>query len=63
MTARTVLHSNGRARRVVLKQPPHFRTGHIDAPAADHTARAADRAIRESQFECLDRAMHLRRFA
>ena len=57
MTARTVIQSSGLARRVVLKQPPHFRTGRMDAPAAD---RAADDAVRALQTCDSDRSSYYR---
>lgn len=51
MTARTVLHSNGKPSRAVLRQPPHYRTG-IDAPQQpDAAERGADRAINASSSE------------
>lgn len=46
--ARTVIRSNGKATRVLLTQPPHFRTGLDAAPAVDMAGRAAARAIRSS---------------
>ncbi len=51
MTTRTVLHSNGRAYRVALSQPPHFRTGLAAAPAIDTVALDAVRAITASGIE------------
>lgn len=45
MTARTVIRSNGRAYRVLLNQPPHFRKGQDAAPAVDTVARDAVRAL------------------
>lgn len=57
MTARTVIRSDGRVRRVVITQPPHFRTGRIDAPAADRAAADAVRALRACDSE---RSSHYR---
>ena len=51
MTARTVLQSNGKPRRFVLSQPPHFRKGQDAAPAIDTVARDAVRAITASGIE------------
>ena len=51
MTARTVIHSNGRAYRIALTQPPHFRKGQDAAPAADRAALDAVRAITASGIE------------
>lgn len=61
MTARTVLRSNGRAYRVLLSQPPHYRTGRDAAPAVDRAALDAVRAITASQFEPRDKSAALAR--
>lgn len=61
MTARTVIRSNGRAYRVALSQPPHYRTGRDAAPAVDTVARDAVRAITASQFELREKAAALAR--
>ena len=61
MTARTVLRSNGRAYRVLLSQPPHFRTGQDAAPAVDTVERDAVRAIAASQFEAREKGAALAR--
>ena len=45
MTARTVIQSNGRPRRFVLSQPPHFRTGNDVIASVDKAALAATKAI------------------
>ena len=58
MTARTVLRSNGRAYRVLLSQPPHYRDA---APAVDRAALDAVRAITASQFELREKAAALAR--
>ena len=57
MTTRTVLHSNGRAYRVALSQPPQFRAGQDAAPAVDRAARDAVRALKRCDT---DRAAHYR---
>ena len=57
MTTRTVLHSNGRAYRVALTQPPHFRKGQDAAPAIDTVALEADRALKRCNDE---RSSHYR---
>ena len=57
MTARTVLHSNGRPYRVALSQPPHFRTGLAAVPAIDTVALDAVRALKRCDT---DRAAHYR---
>lgn len=49
--ARTVLHSNGRAYRVALSQPPHFRKGQDAAPVIDRVAADAVRALRDCDRE------------
>lgn len=61
MSARTVIHSNGRAYRVALSQPPHFCTGLAAAPAIDTVALDAVRAIADSQFEARDKSAALAR--
>ena len=55
--ARTVIYSNGRAYRVALTQPPHFRTGLAAAPAIDTVALDAVRALKRCDT---DRAAHYR---
>ena len=57
MTARTVLHSNGRPYRVALSQPPHFRTGRDAAPAVDRATLDAVRALKRCDT---DRGAHYR---
>ena len=59
--ARTVLQSNGKPRRFVLSQPPHFRKGQDAAPAADRAALDAVRAIAASQFEAREKGAALAR--
>ena len=61
MTARTVLRSNGRAYRVLLSQPPHFRKGQDAAPAVDAVERDAVRAITNAQFEVREKGAALAR--
>ena len=61
MTARTVLRSNGRAYRVLLNQPPHFRKGQDAAPAVDAVERDAVRAITNAQFEAREKGAALAR--
>lgn len=61
MTARTVIQSNGKPRRFVLSQPPHFRTGQDAAPAVDRAARDAVRAITNAQFEARKKGAALAR--
>lgn len=61
MTARTVLRSNGRAYRVALTQPPHFRKGQDAAPAVDAVERDAVRAIASAQFEAREKGAALAR--
>ena len=61
MTARTVLRSNGRAYRVALTQPPHFRQGQDATPAVDAVERDAVRAIAASQFEAREKGAALAR--
>lgn len=55
MTARTVIHSNGRAYRIALTQPPHFRKGQDAAPAIDRVAAAAAQAVRSASAAARDR--------
>ena len=52
MTARTILQSSGKPRRMLLSQPPHFRVG-ITAPltAADPILRHVDKIMRDSDSE------------
>ena len=59
--ARTVIHSNGRAYRIALTQPPHFRKGKDAAPAVDRAARDVVRAITNAQFEARDKSAALAR--
>ena len=61
MTARTVLQSNGKPRRLVLLQPPHFRKGQDAAPAVDRAALDAVRAIVDSQFDAREKGAALAR--
>ena len=61
MTARTVLQSNGKPRRVALSQPPHYRTGRDAAPAVDRAALDAARAITNAQFEAREKGAALAR--
>ena len=61
MTARTVIRSNGRAYRVLLSQPPHYRTGRAAAPAVDAVGRDAVRAITNAQFEAREKGAALAR--
>lgn len=55
MSARTVIHSNGRAYRIALTQPPHFRKGQGAAPAIDRVAAAAAQAVRSASAAARDR--------
>lgn len=57
MTARTVIHSNGLARRVLLNQPPGFRRGTDPVPAIDGVTRAVERVLRNSKNDVIERAM------
>ena len=59
--ARTVIHSNGRAYRIALTQPPHFRKGQDAAPAVDRAALDAVRAIADSQFDAREKGAALAR--
>ena len=61
MTARTVLQSNGKPRRFVLSQPPHFRKGLAAAPAIDTVARDAVHAITNAQFDARKKGAALAR--
>lgn len=61
MSARTVIRSNGRAYRVLLNQPPHFRKGRDAAPAVDAVERNAVRAITNAQFEAREKGAALAR--
>ena len=61
MTTRTVLRSNGRAYRVLLSQPPHYRKGRDADPVIDTVARDAVRAIADSQFEAREKGAALAR--
>ena len=54
--ARTVIYSNGRAYRVALTQPPHFRKGQDAAPAIDTVARAAETALRNAKDDVIERS-------
>ena len=56
MTTRTVLRSNGRAYRVLLSQPPHYRRGRDTEPVADPVIRATETALRSSKAEVLERS-------
>ena len=55
--ARTVLQPNGKPRRFVLLQPPHFRKGQDTAPAVDRAALDAVRALKRCDT---DRGAHYR---
>ena len=57
MTARTVIQSNGKPRRFVLSQPPHFRTGQDGPVFKDKAAIDAVQALRRSDNE---RSSHYR---
>ena len=59
--ARTVIQSNGRAYRVLLSQPPHFRQGRDATPAVDAVERDAVRAIADSQLEARAKSAALAR--
>lgn len=48
---RTVIQSNGKTRRFVLLQPPHFRKGRDAAPAVDAVALDAVRALKNCDCE------------
>ena len=48
MTARTVIQSNGKPRRFVLSQPPHFRTGQDGPVSKGKAAIDAVQALRRS---------------
>ena len=61
MTARAVLQSNGKPRRVALTQPPHFRQGRDATPAVDAVKRDAVRAITNAQFEAREKGAALAR--
>lgn len=61
MTTRTVIRSNGRAYRVLLSQPPHFRQGRDATPAVDAVERDAVRAITNAQFEAREKGAALAR--
>lgn len=56
-TARTVIQSNGRPRRFVLSQPPHYRTGQDGPVFKDKAAIDAVQALRRSDS---DRSAHYR---
>ena len=51
MTARTVIGSNGKPRRLALAQPPHFRRGLVAPAAVDRAAEGAVQALRRSSSE------------
>lgn len=57
MTTRTVIQSNGKPRRFVLSQTPHYRTGLAAAPAIDTVALDAVRALKRCDT---DRGAHYR---
>ena len=48
MTTRIVIHSSGKARRVLLNQPPHFRRGAEPAPVVDVLLKSIDKVLGES---------------
>lgn len=56
MTARTVIHSDGRAYRVLLSQPPSYRRGTDPVPAIDTVARAAETALRNAKDDVIERS-------
>ena len=56
-TARTVIQSNGKPRRMALSQPPHFRKGRDAAPVIDAVALDAVRALERCDT---DRGAHYR---
>lgn len=56
-TARTVIQSNGKPRRFVLSQPPHFRKGRDADPVIDTVALDAVRALKRCDT---DRGAHYR---
>lgn len=60
-SARTVIQSNGKPRRFVLSQPPHFRTGNDVIASVDAVERDAVRAIAASQFEAREKGAALAR--
>ena len=49
MTARTVLQSNGKPRRFVLKQPPGYRKGADLRPTTDRAAAGAAQALNHAR--------------
>ena len=51
MTARTVIGSDGRVRRMALSQPPHFRRGRDADPVIDTVALQAVRALKSCDSE------------
>ena len=51
MTARTVIQSNGRAYRVALRQPPHFRKGRDADPVIDTVAVEVIKALATSGID------------
>ena len=59
MTARTVIQSSGKPRRMALSQPPHFRKGQDAAPAVDAVERDAVRAITNAQFDAREKGAAL----
>ena len=61
MTARAVIQSNGKPRRVLLSQPPHFRQGRDATPAVDAVARDAARAVTNAQFDAREKGAALAR--
>lgn len=56
MSVRAVLHSDGKARRVLLTQPPSYRRGADPVLAVDSVIHAVDKALRNSKAEVLDRS-------
>ena len=56
MTARTVIHSNGKARRVLLTQPPSYRRGAGPVPAIDDVTRAVERVLRNAKDDVIERS-------
>ena len=57
MTARTVIGSDGRVRRMAISQPPHYRKGREAAPVVDTVALDAVRALKRCDSE---RSAHYR---
>lgn len=56
MTARIVLQSNGKPRRMLLSQPPGYRNGTDPAPAVCPIERGIDIALRNADRERAQRS-------